>query len=256
MIAAINLSKSYGAQPLFEDVSFSVNAGERVGLVGRNGHGKTTLLRIIIGEEQTDGGEIAVPRNYRVGYVSQHLMFAEETVLAEACRGLPEHAHGETWMAEKILSGLGFARRDMARPWREFSGGYQVRLNLARTLASEPNLLLLDEPTNYLDMDSSDALMAAVDEFEGAVVMVTHNEMFLHTLANRFVVFQAGGVSVFEGSYQSFLDTVGWEDERAGSAGSAGSGARRGERQGGARNARRNRFPGDEGDRAVEKEDG
>ena len=86
MIKVINLSKSFSTQLLFDSVSFSINQKERIGLVGRNGHGKTTLLRIIIGEEQADSGEIAIPRNYRIGYVTQQLLFSEQTVLAEACR--------------------------------------------------------------------------------------------------------------------------------------------------------------------------
>ncbi|HOD13985.1 MAG TPA: ABC transporter ATP-binding protein, partial [Spirochaetota bacterium] len=94
-------------------------------------------------------------------------------------------------------------------------GGEKSRVLMGRFLAQKSNLLLLDEPTNHLDMESSDALLAAIDDFDGAVMIVTHNEMFLHTLANRFVVFQGGGVSVFEGSYQSFLDKIGWEEERA-----------------------------------------
>src|SRR5208337_4487653 len=149
MIKVINLTKSFGRQILFDGVSFSINPKERIGLVGRNGHGKTTLFRIIVGEEHADSGEVAIPRNYRVGYVTQQLKFTENSVLAEACRGLTEH-HGETWMAEKILSGLGFTKNDILRRPDEFSGGFQVRLNLAKVLVSEPELLLLDEPTNYL----------------------------------------------------------------------------------------------------------
>jgi len=152
MIQVANLSNSFGSQLLFDDVSFNINQKERIGLVGRNGHGKTTLFRIIIGEEQADSGEVSIPRNYRIGYVTQQLLFSEQTVLSEACRGLPEHLHGETWMAEKILSGLGFTKQDMGRNTSGFSGGYQVRLGLARVLVSEPDLLLLDEPTTYLDV--------------------------------------------------------------------------------------------------------
>src|SRR4030042_584666 len=137
MIKIINLTKSFGKQILFDNITVSINRGERVGLVGRNGHGKTTLFRIIIGEELPDSGEVAIPRNYRIGYVTQQLIFTEETVLGEACRGLPEHLHTETWMAEKVLSGLGFSKQDMNSPPLDFSGGFQVRLNLARTLVSE-----------------------------------------------------------------------------------------------------------------------
>jgi len=96
------------------------------------------------------------------------------------------------------------------------SGGEKSRVLLGKILAQKSNLLLLDEPTNHLDMESSEALLAAIDGFEGAAIIVTHDEMFLHTLANRFIVFQGGRVTVFNGSYQNFLDKVGWEDEREG----------------------------------------
>ena len=93
------------------------------------------------------------------------------------------------------------------------SGGEKSRVLLGKLIATPVNLLFLDEPTNHLDMESSDALLAALDNFEGAVVMVTHNEMFLDALAERLIVFQGGGISVFEGTYQRFLESVGWQDE-------------------------------------------
>jgi len=116
--------------------------------VGRNGHGKTTLFQLIVGEEHPDAGTITIPKHYRIGYVRQHLEFSEDTVLNEAMRGLPEEKRGHYWEVEKILAGLGFSTEDMKRHPGEFSGGFQVRLNLVKVLASEPDLLLLDEPTN------------------------------------------------------------------------------------------------------------
>ena len=94
------------------------------------------------------------------------------------------------------------------------SGGEKSRVLLGKILAAPSNLIFLDEPTNHLDMESCDALMAAIDSFPGAVVMVTHNEMFLHTLANRFIVFQRSGVTLFEGTYSDFLEKIGWEEEK------------------------------------------
>jgi ATP-binding cassette subfamily F protein 3 len=156
MLQVTNIEKSYGKQVLFDGVSFTVNPRERVGLVGRNGHGKTTLFRMILGEEHPDSGDISVPSGYTIGHLSQHIHFSEDTVRKEACLSLPmyEDLRDETYKAEAILFGLGFSAEDMDKDPSELSGGYQVRLNLAKVLVSEPNLLLLDEPTNYLDIVS------------------------------------------------------------------------------------------------------
>src|SRR4030065_2135040 len=154
MIQANNLEKAYGRQVIFDDVSFTINPGERVGLVGRNGHGKTTLFRMILGEEHPDAGAISVPNNYTIGHLSQHIHFTEDTVLKEGCLSLPVSEDGidESYKVEAILMGLGFTEDDFNRHPYEFSGGYQVRLNLAKVLVSEPNLLLLDQPTKYPDI--------------------------------------------------------------------------------------------------------
>ena len=144
MISVKNISKQYAARALFSDVSFDVLAGEKIGLVGRNGHGKTTLFRIIAGEEEPDEGKVFLPNNYSVGYLEQHLTFTKPTVLEEGCRGLGPEDIGAEWKVEKILSGLGFSEKDFNRNPSEFSGGFKIRLALAKALVSEPNMLLLD----------------------------------------------------------------------------------------------------------------
>ena len=156
MLQVTNIEKSYGKQVRFDGVGFTVNPRERVGLVGRNGHGKSTLFRMILGEEHQDAGAITVPSGYTIGHLTQHIHFTEDTVLKEACLALPanEDHIDETYKAEAILHGLGFTNEDFERPPSSLSGGYQVRLNLAKVLVSGPNLLLLDEPTNYLDIVS------------------------------------------------------------------------------------------------------
>jgi ATP-binding cassette subfamily F protein 3 len=106
-----------------------------------------------------------------------------------------------------------FEGDDALKPVRILSGGEKSRLMLGKLIATPVNLLLLDEPTNHLDLESSDALLAAIDDFDGAVIMVTHNERFLHALAERLVVFQNGGLLIYEGDYQRFLDKIGWKDE-------------------------------------------
>ncbi|MBS1112597.1 MAG: transporter-related protein, partial [Nitrospirae bacterium] len=177
MIQVSSLSKAYGIQPIFDDVSFAVNSGERIGLVGRNGSGKTTLLRMIAGEEKPDAGVISIPNNYRIGYLSQHLMFSEDSVLKESCLGLKPSDDGtdESYKAESILMGLGFSVEDFARHPLDLSGGYQVRLNLAKLLVSEPNLLLLDEPTNYLDIVSIRWLTRFLKGWSGEIILITHD---------------------------------------------------------------------------------
>ena len=132
MISIDNLSKSFGDRILLDRVSVRINSRERVGLVGRNGHGKSTLFRIIVGEEGTDDGAITMPKGYRIGYVQQHIQFTENTVLAEGMKGLMASEKDHHWKVEKILFGLGFTEADMRRRPEEFSGGFQVRLNLAK----------------------------------------------------------------------------------------------------------------------------
>ncbi|MEW6720072.1 MAG: ABC-F family ATP-binding cassette domain-containing protein [Thermodesulfobacteriota bacterium] len=175
---------------LFEGASFLVGPGERVGLVGRNGHGKTTLFRILLKEEAPDEGTITTPAGYRIGHLAQRLEFRRPTVLAEAASALPRAEDGadETYRAKAILAGLGFDEADLSRPPGELSGGFQVRLNLARLLISSPDMLLLDEPTNYLDIVSIRWLRRFLCAWKGELLLITHDRDFMdsvttHTMA-------------------------------------------------------------------------
>jgi ATP-binding cassette subfamily F protein 3 len=190
MIQANNLDKCYGRQVIFEKAGFTLNPGERVGLVGRNGHGKTTLFKMILGEDRPDSGCISIPNGYKIGHLSQHISFTENTVLKEACLSLPENEDGidETYKAETILMGLGFALDDLTLNPMDLSGGYQVRLNLAKVLVSDPNLLLLDEPTNYLDIVSLRWLTKFLRNWKKELIIITHDRDFMdgvttHTMA-------------------------------------------------------------------------
>lgn len=187
MISAENLTKSFGDHILFEKVSFKINSRERIGLIGQNGHGKTTLFRIIIGEEETDGGSIIIPRNYRIGYVRQQLGFTRDTVLEEGMTGLVEEERDHYWKVEKILAGLGFSADDMHRHPEEFSGGYQVRLNLAKVLVSEPDLLLLDEPTNYLDITSIRWVERFLNKWPHELMLITHDRGFMDRIISHVI---------------------------------------------------------------------
>ena len=172
---------------LFDGLAFKVNARERVGLVGRNGHGKTTLFRIIAGEEVYDGGALTIPKNYRIGMVRQILEFTRETILEEGMTGLPEHEKDQHWKVEKILAGLGFSQTDMQRRPQEFSGGFQVRLNLAKILVSEPDLLLLDEPTNYLDITSIRWVERFLVNWPHELMLITHDRGFMDKVVTHTV---------------------------------------------------------------------
>jgi len=181
MITVSNLRKSYGSQILFDSVSFTIGTGERVGLVGRNGSGKTTLFRLILGDEVYDGGTITIPRHYKIRHLSQHVRFKSSTVLGEASRELPIQEDGvdQSYKAKKILLGLGFSSDEFDRSPHELSGGFQVRLNLARVLLSEPNLLLLDEPTNYLDIVSVRWLTKFLQDWKNELILITHDREFM-----------------------------------------------------------------------------
>lgn len=213
MISAHGLSKAYGAQILFEDASFTVNKGERVGLVGRNGHGKTTLFRLIVGVESPDEGSITIPRGYRLGYVKQETDFCAATVLEEACRGLPEAEYGAAWKAEKILSGLGFSDADFARPITEFSGGYQMRLSLAKVLVSEPDMLLLDEPTNFLDIVSIRWLEKFLSAWRAECLVISHDRSFMDRVVTDVMGIHRRRVRKFSGTTRHYYDQLELEEE-------------------------------------------
>jgi ATP-binding cassette subfamily F protein 3 len=213
MISIENLKKSYGGRQLFDGVSFKINSKERVGLVGRNGHGKSTLFRIIVGEEGYDGGAITMPKGYRIGYVKQHIQFTEDTVLTEGMRGLPIAEKDHHWKVEKILAGLGFSDGDMVRNPHDFSGGFQVRLNLAKVLVSEPDLLLLDEPTNYLDITSIRWIENFLLAWPHELILITHDRGFMDKLVTHTVGIHRKKARKIEGNTEKYYDRIAQDEE-------------------------------------------
>ncbi len=213
MIAIENISKSFGGQTLFESAGFKVNARERIGLVGRNGHGKTTLLRILIGEEESDEGRVVIPKNYRIGYVQQHLKFSEPTLLAEGALGLRPEERDQLWRVEKVLAGLGFSQDDMQRHPSEFSGGYQVRLNLAKVLVSDPNLLLLDEPTNYLDITSIRWIESFLLDWPGELLLITHDRAFMDRVVTHTVGIHRKKMRKIAGDTSAYYNQIAQDEE-------------------------------------------
>ncbi len=185
MIQISNLSKVYGAKTLLKDVSFSLTEGERVGLVGRNGSGKSTLLKIIQGDERIDSGEVIIPKNYKLGTLSQHSSFSQKTLLKECTYFLEDDEFFHSYKAEKILLGLGLSSNDFEKNPCDFSSGYQLKINLCKALLKEPNLLLLDEPTNYLDILSVRWLKQFLRNFPGEIIIITHDRDFMDSITTH-----------------------------------------------------------------------
>ena len=213
MISIENLSKSFGAQIIFDKATFRINSRERVGLVGRNGHGKTTLFRIITGLDAYDEGTLHIPKHYRIGYVQQHLVFTKATILEEGMTGLPASEADHAWKVEKILTGLGFSPPDMQRRPEEFSGGYQVRLNLAKVLISEPNLLLLDEPTNYLDITSIRWIERFLAGWPGELMLITHDRSFMDKVVTHTLGIHRRKMRKLSGNTEKYYAQIAQDEE-------------------------------------------
>lgn len=213
MIQVVGLTKSFGDRVLFSDVTFSINKGERVGLVGKNGTGKSTLFKIILGEISFEKGEFNIPKNYRLGTLKQHIEFTKETVIAECMSALSREHEFETYKAEKLLFGLGFTKEDLLKAPRSFSGGYQIRINLVKTLLTEPNCLLLDEPTNYLDIVSLRWLKSFLKNFPGEVVLITHDRDFMDAVVTHTMGISRKIVRKNKGDSESYYTKISEEEE-------------------------------------------
>lgn len=213
MISFVGVNKAFGGQVLFDDLNLSVNRGERVGLVGRNGHGKSTLFQMIIGNVEPDSGLIQIPKNYKIGYLEQHLHFTKPTVIEECSLGLPHGEEYEAWKVEKVLSGLGFSEADMERPPAEFSGGYQIRMNLAKLLVSEPDMLMLDEPNNYLDIVAIRWLEEFLKEWEGECMLITHDRSFMDSVVTHTAAIHRTKARKIEGDTDKLYNLINQEEE-------------------------------------------
>jgi len=213
MLAVEGLSKSYGRQILLDKVSFRLNRGERLGVVGRNGHGKTTLFRLLAGLEEPDEGRIIIPKNYRIGYLQQEPDFKKSTVLEEASRGLFSPGPDQMWRVEKVLSGLGFSSSEFQLNPFQLSGGYQVRLNLARLLLTDYDLLLLDEPNNYLDITSIRWLEKFLLSWPGELMLITHDRAFMDRIATHILGLHRHKVRKIEGNTEKYYNQIAQEEE-------------------------------------------
>ncbi len=213
MINIDSISKTYSNQVLFNNASLQINPGEKIGLVGRNGHGKTTLLRMLTGQEESDSGQIQIPGDYRIGYLTQHIKFSKNSVLEECMVGLTEHEKDHYWKAEKILAGLGFSDDDMNREPSDFSGGYQVRLTLAKVLVSDPDLLILDEPTNYLDIVSIRWISSFLRSWSREILLVTHDRSFMDSIVTHIAGIHRGLIRKIAGTTPKYYEQIAQDEE-------------------------------------------
>ena len=211
-----NITKSYTDSLLFDDASFSVNEQEKVGIIGINGTGKTTLLKMIVGLEQPDKGTITRANHIVIRYLSQHPVFDEGTTALE-CVMKNNLTHDNEWSleseAKSMLQKLGIT--DYSQKVENLSGGQRKRIALANTLLSQADVLVLDEPTNHLDSSMADWLEEYLKGFRGALVMVTHDRYFLDSGSNRIVEIDKGKTYSYQTNYSGFLELKAEREEMA-----------------------------------------
>ena len=250
MISVENLTVEFGVRPLFESVSFVVNDHDRIALVGKNGAGKSTMLKILCGLQRPTSGAVNVPGGATIGYLPQVMKLSDDTTVREETRkAFVNHtkmkarldrmqeemsqrtdyesadylelidrftqAHdrfmmmgGENYEAsmERTLTGLGFERTDFDRPTREFSGGWRMRIELAKILLQKPDVLLLDEPTNHLDIESIQWLEQFIQTSSSAVVLVSHDRAFINNITNRTLEITCGHIEDYKVKYNEYLE--------------------------------------------------
>ena len=250
MISVENLTVEFGVRPLFKDVNFVVNDHDRIALVGKNGAGKSTMLKILCGLQRPTSGVVNVPNETTTGYLPQVMKLSDDTTVREETRkAFAGHVKmkaridrmqqemaqrtdyesesylqlidsftqaqdrfmmmgGDNYEAamERTLTGLGFERTDFDRPTREFSGGWRMRVELAKILLQNPDVLLLDEPTNHLDIESIQWLEQFIQNSSSAVVLVSHDRAFINNITNRTLEITCGHVEDYKVKYNEYLE--------------------------------------------------
>ena len=207
LVTAEHLTKSYTERLLFDDTDFSINEGDKIGLIGINGTGKSTLLKLVAGLEEPDSGRIVRGRNLDIRYLPQNPVFHPgETVLESVLRENEGHEH--VWdiesQAKSMLNRLGIP--DFNEKVKHLSGGQKKRAALASVLLSTAELLILDEPTNHLDSEMADWLEDYLKKFKGALLMITHDRYFLDSVTNRIVELDNGKLYSYQANYEGFLE--------------------------------------------------
>lgn len=250
MISVEQLTVEFGGSPLFDEISFLVNAKDKIALVGKNGAGKTTLLRIFSGKQSPTKGRITIPKDLTIGYLPQHMIHNEGTTVMQEAEKAFEHitnlqseiedlnieithrtdyesedyqrlldkiTHSNELLQivgngnfygeiEKTLLGLGFLRSDFERQCSEFSGGWRMRIELAKILMLRPDVLLLDEPTNHLDIESIQWLESFLATANSAVVLVSHDRAFIDAVTGRTIEISLGKIYDYNVNYSKYLD--------------------------------------------------
>ena len=249
MVSVDNLKVEFGVTPLFEDVSYVINKRDRIALVGKNGAGKSTMLKILAGIQAPTSGSVSVPRDVTIGYLPQVMILSDKHTVMEEAEMAFEHIFdlqasiermnqeladrtdydsenyhkliekfthdnerflmmgGTNYTAEieRTLMGLGFNREDFNRPTSEFSGGWRMRIELAKLLLRRPDVLLLDEPTNHLDIESIQWLENFLKTSAGAVVLVSHDRAFINNVTNRTIEISCGHIYDYKVAYDEFV---------------------------------------------------
>ncbi|MDA0979199.1 MAG: ATP-binding cassette domain-containing protein [Proteobacteria bacterium] len=234
MISFTNVSLRRGTALLFEQSSFTIHRGNKVGLVGANGSGKSSLFRLILGQLETDLGSVDLPQELRIGHMAQEVpgsseraldyVLAGDKQLQEVTRSLAAadeageysrvaelhetldsiDGYSAPARAEQLMAGLGFSSADSTRPLKDFSGGWRIRLNLAQTLMTPADLLLLDEPTNHLDLDAVIWLAEWLKAFDGTLLLISHDREFLDECVDHIANLQGQRIELFAGNYTAF----------------------------------------------------
>ncbi len=207
MLTIDHLSMEFSSRPVLDDITFLINRKERIALVGKNGAGKTTLLRLIAGEYQPTAGRIAREADMTIGYLPQVMLFQDNRTLREEVMTVA-HEDEARFVAEmdRTIIGLGFERKDFDRPCSEFSGGWRMRIELAKILLKHPDLLLLDEPTNHLDIESIQWLEDFLKNSSSAVLMVSHDRAFIDNVCNRTIEITLGRIYDYNVNYSKFVE--------------------------------------------------
>ena len=209
MVSIDNLCVEFSSKPLFQDIGFVINPRDRIALVGKNGAGKSTLLKIIAGLQQPTSGVVSRPRELTIGYLPQVMEVSDTRTLEEETALAFEGMHVEEWTMkaemDKTLIGLGFRREDFTRPTSEFSGGWRMRIELAKILLQKPDLLLLDEPTNHLDIGSIQWLEQFIQNSAKAVMLVSHDRAFINNITNRTIEITCGRINDYKVKYDEYV---------------------------------------------------
>jgi ATP-binding cassette subfamily F protein 3 len=213
VIKVKNLAISFSGRDIFSEGNFVINGRERVGLIGKNGSGKSTFLKLILKQLEPDEGCVEIPRGYKIGHLEQHIHFTHNTTLEEICSVLPPEREHEGWKGENILYGLGFSYEDLSKDPKQFSGGYQVKLNLAKLLLMEPQMLLLDEPTNYLDIHSIRWLKDFLLQWEGELILITHDRGFMDKVITHTLIIHRKQFKKIAGNTQGVREKIAVAEE-------------------------------------------